>query len=137
MNRLLSLTFVLLLPLVMGSQVTACRTATTPAGGEDATSATDGAVDIADDTTPLTACKTDCDKQKHDCATIDLQQCYGLCAYVLPGLKTGCVVPQTAVWQCEAVALFICATDTQVVGKLADANACHAEHAARDAACAK
>jgi hypothetical protein len=161
MNRLPLLN--LLLPLALaacGSTTTTPATtddvAADDASGSDATaadasadvSATDAAADASGttgdavvdtkDVTPTAACKSDCDAQKKDCATIDLTQCYGLCDYVVPGLKSAeCIAKQTAVWECEAVALFVCATDTNVVGALKDANACKAEHDARDVACPK
>ncbi len=136
MNRLLPCLFLSL-------WLAGCGATNTPAGATDATS--DGSDDSGADAgadavavTPTAACKSDCDTQKQDCATLDLAQCYGLCDYVVPGLATAdCVAKQTAVWTCEAVTLFVCATDTNVVGALKDPNACHAEHVARDAACPK
>ena len=98
----------------------------------------DATVDAAVDATvtPSAACKLDCDKQKSDCASIDLSQCYGLCDYVVPGLKAGaCTEKQTAQWLCETAVKWQCAPDQNVVGQLADPASCKAENAAKVAAC--
>ena len=155
MNRLPLLH--VLLPLALA----ACGTATTPAtssddaggdtAGTDAVSdvaGTDAAADAAADAVdaaadvsavaPATACKSDCDKQKADCATILLADCYGICDYVAPGLKgADCIAKQTAAWECEATVAWVCDPAQTAVGALKDPNSCKAEHDARDAACPK
>lgn len=132
-----------LLPLTLA----ACGSTTTPAVTADvsADSAADSSADAPADAvgdaaavTPGTACKSDCDTQKQDCATIDLAQCYGLCDYVVPGLNSAdCMAKQTAAWECEATVAWVCDPTQTVVGALKDPNACQAEHAARDVACPK
>ncbi len=114
--------------------LSACGTAapvTTVDAGSDAGADVAGSAAAA-------ACKNDCVKQKADCASVDLTQCYGLCDYVAPGLAPGaCTDAQVAVWHCESVALFVCATDTNVVAQLADPATCATANAAKTAACGK
>ncbi len=88
--------------------------------------------------TATAACYADCAKQKADCPSLSESKCHGLCEYVVAGLKAGaCTDAQVAQWQCEAVALFVCATDTDVVAQPASVTECAAELSAKVAACGK
>jgi hypothetical protein len=82
------------------------------------------------------ACHADCAQQLRYCASLDVKACQGLCDYVVAQLPAGtCTAAQTALWQCEATALWTCATATDIVGELVDPAACATLTAARDAAC--
>ena len=59
------------------------------------------------------------------------------CFDVRDWLSSGMTDAQVAQWQCEAVALFVCATDTDVVAQPASVTECAAELSAKVAACGK
>lgn len=150
-----------LIPLLLPFALAACGTSTAPAATTDTATAdalevadtvdvivpADGvgdavaSTDAAGDVTAVTlaaACKSDCDRQKADCPTIQLADCYGICDYVAPSFTgADCIAKQTAAWACEATVAWVCDPAQTAVGALKDPNSCKAEHDARDSACPK
>ncbi len=83
-----------------------------------------------------TACYASCDRQIQDCSTIDIDDCRGLCDFVVAemGDSAPCLELSIAAWECDLDQAWKCDPEQDVVGAPVDPAACAAEVAALEGA---